>query len=128
MPKYRTLPTRLPERRHFFVPEAETTEEAEQFYLALRKIIAEREHDTLKDRRIQLLRFRDRDGRGNAYATYALVGEKYSGEVVWAIFEGSTRGLYYVCTPNRGMRGGPYLVRSDEVIDVAYFQPSAQPE
>jgi hypothetical protein len=102
--------SQAPPKKPFFLPSASDAEQAEQVYQQIRKAIG-----GLTERRIYSLQFRDK-GR----VSVATVGNTYDGKTVIAIFE--SQGLYYVCTPDRGvMSSMPYMVGTDEVLGVEDF-------
>jgi hypothetical protein len=102
----------------FFVPEAENEEQAERVYQSVREFVAEQAMP-LDDRRIFSIKYTH---DGTQY--YAEVGQTHAlnGERVIAILKARNYGLYYVCTPNRGVvRGGPILVGEHHTISTVDF-------
>lgn len=82
----------------FFIPHAADSDDAERIWAGIRLWLAELGLPTTR-RRIRALSL-EIDG----VAHYVPVGgETPDGEVVMMILEASDNGLYYVCTPDRGM-------------------------
>jgi hypothetical protein len=101
----------------FFVPGAETAQEAEEVWAATRKFLSENMSAQPCDRRIRRLRY-THDGR--AYDAEVGGHDNVEREVVIAIFDATS--MYFVCTPNRGVvRGLPIMVGKPSVLDVEDF-------
>lgn len=101
----------------FFVPAADTPEQAEDIRRSVVEWLGSQLGTPIDDRRVRRLEF-THEGRDEI----AEVGEtlRRVGEPVILILH--THGLYYVCTPNRGVaRDMPYLVGGHEVTDVEDF-------
>lgn len=100
----------------FFIPAAKDDANAEEIYESIRKFNSEQMNATLSPRRIYRVR-----GIHNGQEFTATVGEPFEryGEVVIAILVDTSRKLYLICTPDRGvLRGEPYLSGSNEIRDL----------
>lgn len=112
---------------NFFLPYAESTEQAERVYSGIRES-AESQSSVgakLDNRRVYYLA-----GIHNGKAFEAKVGHSFEvlREVVIAILHDASRNLYLVCTPSRGVaQGTPYLVGASEVGVVRDFDPEPVP-
>lgn len=105
----------------FFLPAASDAKEAEEAYEGIRKFNAEQMSATLSPRRIYSV-----SGVHDGKQFMATVGQKFErlGEMVVAILLDTSRDLYFICTPNRGViRGEPYLSGSHEIRGVEDFEP-----
>jgi hypothetical protein len=100
----------------FFVPYAEGRAQAEQVWAGVRLWLSDLGLDTTR-RRIEALALRV----GDSDHKVAVGRDTPDGELVMAIFEASDLGVFYVCTPDRGVLGDiPYPLALDEswrVID-----------
>jgi hypothetical protein len=104
----------------FFVPAAETPEEAEKVWQATRTFAKENLGWDIGQRRIFRVTW-IHEGK----AIDCKVGERepYGGETVVAILESNA---FLVCTANRGvLRGEPILVGRQEVSSIIDFDPPA---
>ena len=110
----------------FFVPAATTEEQAEQLWQTTRSFLAAYGHRTTERRIFRL----DFGHKGESYI--AEIGqperrvtagrEMPTGEPVLVILEGEGGGLFFVCTPNRGvLRDMPLLVGASSVSAITDF-------
>ena len=114
----------------FFIPRADSDEQAEHIYDAIRKFA----HDTLGwyagDARIYRIRFEDQPHKAGRRRVprrevVAEVGKDcpLTRQLVVAILDSNT---YLICTPSRGfLRGEPILVGKDTVREATLFDPDA---
>lgn len=103
-----------------FIPYAASDVERERVYEAVKVHLAQEHGASFSDRRIRSLQYVH---NGKNYS--AVVGEDESGGlgVVIAILLDTTRSLYLVCTPYRGViSGSPILVGEPDVQAVADFE------
>lgn len=94
-------------RVKFFVPYANTDEQAEKVWSSVRTFLTQQGFSTT-ERRIRKVYFRH---NGQDYE--AEVGKLFSDlrEEATIILEAAHHRLIYLCTPNRGVvRGEPYLI------------------
>ena len=97
----------------FFVPAADSPEEAERVYDAVRNFVAESMGGPLDPDRIFAIRYRH-DGKN--YLAEVGRPDPRIGQPVVAILKESNYPLYFVCTLDRGVaRGEPILVGENEV-------------
>lgn len=100
----------------FFIPGAETPEEAEQVYAATKKFAAETMGWEIGDGRIRSITYTD---KGKSVRATVGEPEPREGQLVVAILDSNT---YLVCTPNRGViRDMPIMVGKLEVTHVDWF-------
>lgn len=95
----------------FFVPHADSDEEAESVRKSVRTFLESQGSPTCEDR-IQRIKFHH---NGKPYDLS--VGDIHPdlNEPVLFIFRANHPSLYYACTPNRGVvRGEPYLIGDHE--------------
>ena len=98
----------------FFIPQAKESAEAEATYQAIRRFVGGRIHGPVGDRRIFRL---DYNHYGKRYRAQVGEPELHEGALVYAILTQRDYGLYFICTPGRGVgRGGPICIGEDEVI------------
>ena len=83
----------------FFVPAAENEEQAEEVWAGVRRFLDEGGYPTT-DRRLFRLEFTH---KGKSVVAEVGQPEPELGEPVVIILEAKGAGLYYVCTPNRGV-------------------------
>jgi hypothetical protein len=96
----------------FFLPAADSPEQAESVYGSIRSFAEEQTGWKTTDRRIYRLEYRH---EGKNYSAQVGEFDPRIDEVVIAILE-TVRGVYLVCSQNRCvLRGEPMLVGSDEV-------------
>ncbi|HEV3036473.1 MAG TPA: hypothetical protein VHA33_01550 [Candidatus Angelobacter sp.] len=104
----------------FFVFAAKDAAQAEEVYEGIRKFNAEQMGATLSPRRIYSV-----SGVHDGKPFTATVGQEFERlrEVVVAILLDTSRDLYFICTPNRGViRGEPYLSGSHEIRNAEDFE------
>jgi hypothetical protein len=104
----------------FFIPAATDAANAEVLYDSIRRFNSEQMGATLSPRRIYSV-----SGVHNGRDFAATVGKPFEspGEVVVAILLDTSRSLYFICTPNRGvLKGMPYLSGSNEVYSAEDFE------
>jgi hypothetical protein len=107
------------DERMFFVPYVDKEHEQE-VYGAIKQHISASMGSTISGRKIFGLRYYDSEDQRHCYVA---VGEKnpITDEVVRAIL--SSEGMYYVCTPFRGILGGtPIIAGRDQVSEVIEFE------
>ena len=103
----------------FFVPGAESQEQAEKIYAGIKDSVRKSTGYSIATRRIFRIEYRH-----GGITQEAEVGKPSSanGEEVMAIFQSD---LYLVCTPTRGViSGSPLLVEQNEVLQAVDFEPS----
>jgi hypothetical protein len=103
----------------FFLPAAEDAKEAEETYEAIRTFNSR--DASLSDRRIYRV-----TGRHNGKNFTATVGQPFErlGETVIAILFDTTRNLYLICSPHRGvLQDIPYFSGGHEITSVEDFEP-----
>lgn len=94
----------------FFIPAAESTDQAEQVYQSIRGFVG----GPLSPRRVYKLTYTH-----NGKLLHAEVGkpDQLVGEMVVAILFRDVGNLYFVCTANRGViRGGPIFAGGDGAV------------
>lgn len=107
--------------KRFFVPGAATPEQAEQIYEQIKHSVKSVTGHSISGRRVSRIEY-TLDGKDHR----AEVGEEATatGEEVIAILESmATQGpvLYFVCTPNRGVKRPPIYVGVHEVKAIEDF-------
>jgi len=103
----------------FFIPGASSAEDSEKIYQGIRQFVAG-QVGPIMAARIYRIQFSHDGGRFNLK-----VGDIHPqlNEPVVAILEG---GIYYICTPNRGVvRGTPYMVGRHYDTAVEFFEEAA---
>lgn len=102
----------------FFVFAAKDSAEAESVYKGIKKFVSEQSPYELIDRRIFSIDFKH---DGVLYHSEVGKDDPRVKEPVVAILEST--GLFYVCTPNRGVaRGEPVFVGTNEIIKIIDFE------
>jgi hypothetical protein len=104
----------------FFVPAAKDAAQAEEVYEGIRKFNSEQMGATLSLRRIYRV-----VGVHDGKPFTATVGEPFERlrEVVVVILLDTSRNVYFICTPNRGvLRGEPYLSGAHEIQGAEDFE------
>jgi len=104
----------------FFVPAAKDAAQAEEVYEGIRKFNSEQMGATLSPRRIYHVA-----GVHDGKPFTATVGEQFERlrEVVIAILLDTSRDLYFICTPSRGvLRGESYLSGTYEIRGAEDFE------
>lgn len=92
----------------FFIPMADSPEEATRVYAGIKKFLGENLGATFSDRKVRVLEWRH---DGVDYTAEVGKPTDFNGELVIAILDQpvpheANRHLYHVCTPTRGVRGG----------------------
>jgi hypothetical protein len=104
----------------FFVPAAKDAAQAEEVYESIRKFNAQQMGASLSPRRIYRVA-----GVHDGKPFTATIGEQFERlrEVVVAILLDTSRNVYFVCTLNRGVKGGePYLSGAHEIRNAEDFE------
>jgi len=104
----------------FFVPAAKDATQAEEVYEGICKFNSEQMWATISPRRIYRV-----TGVHDGKPFTATVGEQFERlrELVVAILLDTSRDVYLICTPNRGViRGEPYLSGAHEIRDSEDFE------
>lgn len=103
----------------FFIPKAETPQDEQEIYTALKKGVEGWAQATVSGRKVHSISYRH-----NGKDRFATVGEidPIQNELVLAVFFEPGRRVYHVCTPNRGLFAGPaILVGSEEIHEIVDF-------
>jgi len=98
---------------NFFVPDAESSEQRDRVYAAIKDFLGKELGAVFSQRRLYSLRWSH-----NGIEYEARVGDvtAFNGELVIAILHEPARDLYHVCTPTRGVAGGGSILAGDKSV------------
>lgn len=103
----------------FFIPFAKDAEETKSVLASVRAFVSKEMAAELSDEMFFSVNYVH---NGNAVKSEVDKPEPHTGEPVIMILFDKLRGLYLVCTPNRGViRGMPIMVGQNEIVSVKKF-------
>lgn len=103
----------------FFIPFSKDKQQEQKSYAGIKKFVSEQMGAKLSERRVFSLQYTH---KGRQRRAEVGKDDLLQREPVIAILYDTSRGLYYVCTPNRGvLRGTPILVGKNEVESAVNF-------